>query len=334
MTAVSATSAAAAAAEPAFVTVTDGCGRVDSLSVSKKGTYYVQVMPDGKAVKPEGVTPAPDVPDPESAWATYYKYVPITQDWQRSIDDSKAFVSLRVLEWNDDMKSFTYLPQVQTGSGDQVITGTEQSKLTNEDCAQPQEPTFTDEEGSANDSVTIPTVTGVKYSGKPGVTPGKGTVTITATADKGFRLADEDGVPLPADETRWTHVFDGTTPVAVPDAKAPVFPLGEMLPAAKGKPAVRGPNVVVLRYVPGVTWVVDGKQVKVTDKQTIVEVPVDAKTKVEVEAVSVDPKAYALSGTTEWVVGTSAVAKPKLPVLVAPAASVTLGRSVVTWAPA
>lgn len=98
-------------------------------------------------------------------------------------------------------------------------------------------PTFTDEEGSARDTVAIPEVPGVKYSGKPGVTVGKGTMTVTATLAKGFRLASQDGAPLPEDQTRWTYTFDSTARVQVPANKAPTFRLGDVIPATKTKPA-------------------------------------------------------------------------------------------------
>ncbi|WP_040159325.1 hypothetical protein [Mobilicoccus massiliensis] len=322
---------ASAASNDPLVTVTDGCGRVDSLTIDSGGRYWLQLLPDGKAAATSSAKP--QLEDPVEDWAKYYGYIEFSGSWRRTSDLAKSYLLVRVLK-DDGVRSFKYVSQVLAGAEGTAIRGTDQTKLTNEDCVQPEEPTFTDEEGSANDTVTIPSTPGVKYSGKPGVTPGKGTVTVTATAEKGFRLADEDGVPLPVSATRWTHTFDGTSPVEVPRGKAPAFRRGATIPASKGKPAGRGPNVVIVRYVPGVAWVVDGKQVKVTEKQTIVEVPVGDKASVEVQAVSADPKAFALSGETEWVVGMTPSTKPAAPRVVAAPGGVNLRKSPLTWSPA
>lgn len=324
---------ARADAHTAVVSVTDGCGRVDFLDVEPTGQYWLEVLPDGKAPtapKPSGGATKAPVPTTEVELAAYRGYVQIDGHWDRTADTSKAFASVRVLEWDSDRNDFVYLPLVSSFAPEGT-RGTEMFKLTNEDCVQPEEPTFTDEQGSAQDTVSIPTVTGVKYSGKPGVSPGKGTMTVTATADKGYRLATPDGAPLPADKTRWSYTFDGTTPVEVPEDKLPTFRLGDIIPATKTKPASRGPNVVTVKNVPGVTWMVDGKAAKTSDKATTVEVPVGAKTSVEVEAVSADPKAFALGGTTTWTVGLDGSQAPT-PTVSVPTTAVARGASTVAWA--
>ncbi|GAB48102.1 hypothetical protein [Mobilicoccus pelagius] len=329
LTAVAPATRAAADTHDAVVSVTDGCGRVDFLEVDTKGDYWVEVWPDGKAPKPEGSDPWL-TGQPEIVWKRSLKPLNGT-DWSRPADTTKSFTLVRVLEWDDDREDFVYLPLAWSHAPDGT-RGTEMLRLTNEDCVQPEEPTFTDEVGSDRDTVTIPSVTGVKYSGKPGVPPGKGTMTVTATADKGYRLATSDGAPLPADQTRWSYTFDGASPVDVPAGKVPTFRYGDVAPATKTKPAVRGPNLVVVRNVPGVTWMVDGKAVKTSDKASVVEVPVGTKTSVEVEAVSASPKDVALVGTTRWTVGPSGASRP-VPKVVVPTSAVARGASTVTWAP-
>ena len=80
----------------------------------------------------------------------------------------------------------------------------------------PAAPTFTDLDGTANDTVTIPSVTGVQYSigGTPraaGAYPASGTVTVTAAAaSDGYQLAS-------GATTSWTSTFDSkmyVTPAA------------------------------------------------------------------------------------------------------------------------
>lgn len=323
------TTAHAATSDPE-VTITDGCGRVDFLDIDVRGSYWLQVLPDGKAPK-KATTPIPDGLSAEEEAAFKRGLIRIGDSWRRTDDDSKSFLLIRVLQYTGN-GTFEYLPLLLAGSDN--TRGTEQFKLTNEDCVQLAEPTFVDEVGSANDTVTIPSVRGVKYSGKPGVSPGKGTVTVTATPDKGFRLATPDGIPLPEDQTRWTHTFDATSSVQVPDNRIPTLRLGDPIPATKTKPAGRGPNIVTVKHVPGVTWIVDGKPQKTSEKATTIEVPVGTKTSVEVQAVSADPKAYALSGTTEWVIKLGGPAtKPAAPTVRASTESLMLGASTVQWAP-
>lgn len=320
-------------------TITDGCGRVDR--VVGDSSLYVEALPDGKAGKVSDTATTTAIADirkkapaerTEEDWVLLSGYVPLTGgEWRRAMDTSKSYVQVRVLAYDKDGR-FEPVPLELAGADSATaVIGTESFRITNEDCVTPTEPTFTDEDGSDKDTVTIPQATGVKYSGKPGTSPGKGTVTVVATPDKGYRFADADGVPVPAEGTRWTHTFDGTAPASVPDDKTPVLRLGAVIPATKTKPASRGPNVVVLRYVPGVSWIVDGKTVKVAEKSPIVEVPVGAKTSVEVQAVSADPKAYVLDGTSQWTVELGGDAT--LPTVLVPTSAVALGASTVAWTP-
>lgn len=211
--------------------------------------------------------------------------------------------------------------------------GTDTFVLTNEDCVEPEEPTFDDLPGKANDTLTVPTTTGVVYSPKSGTQPGKGTVTVTATAARGYRLADEDGTPIPLSQTRWTHTFDPNRTVAVPDTAVPTFKLAE--PAEPGAKSTKpNPNVVVVTAVDGITWIVDGKPVKADAKTPLVEVPIGTKTKVVVTATPVDRETV-LEGRTTWTVTEATrMPLPKKPAIIAPLHEAGIGRrSVVRWAP-
>lgn len=323
MTAASAVvvSPAAAASSSPMATVFDGCGRVDSVAISTTGRFAVELLPDGKA---PGKGASAIVPVYGSTWVRPY-------------DTTKSYLGVRVLE--EVGEGYEYVPMA-TAEGD-VVRGTETMRLTNEDCVEPLAPTFTDEPGSGLDTVSIPQVTGVKYSGKPGTTAATGTVTVTATPDKGYRLATPDGVPIPPSETRWSHTFDATSDLSIPESATPVFKVGAVIPATAKTPAGRAPNAVVLRWVPGVSWIVDGTPVKMTDKQRILEVPVGTKTKVEVAAVPASPGSTVLVGTTEWVVEPRAAARPTVPRVgvprsgvVAPARAGRSGGATVTWTPA
>ncbi|GAB2910579.1 hypothetical protein GCM10027047_05990 [Rhodococcus aerolatus] len=82
----------------------------------------------------------------------------------------------------------------------------------------PTAPTFTDLPGTANDTYTIPTTTGVSYqvggaTVPAGTYPGAGTVSVVPVADTGFVL---DGAPASYDFT-FTNVVD-------PPADIPVTP--------------------------------------------------------------------------------------------------------------
>lgn len=82
----------------------------------------------------------------------------------------------------------------------------------------PADVTFTDECGTANDTYTIPSTTGVLYqiaavTVPAGTYPGAGTVTVTAVADAGFTLVGT---------TSWQHTFtDVACPLTVVTATAP-----------------------------------------------------------------------------------------------------------------
>src|SRR5699024_7594284 len=103
------------------------------------------------------------------------------------------------------------------GVGDAVITVTagEVTHVELTPAAPPIEVTpadvvFTDEEGTENDTYTIPSVEGVEYLAgddvvEAGTYPGSGTVTVTARAAEGYVLAD-------GATTQWSHTFDATDP--------------------------------------------------------------------------------------------------------------------------
>ncbi|WP_168582443.1 hypothetical protein [Gephyromycinifex aptenodytis] len=329
----------------ATAVVTDGCGRLDSIEVEGAGTFWLQLLPDGKAPKaptapkkPSTTSKTPEAAPPatltEAEWAAALGYQEMKNGaWTRSVDASTTFLAVRVLTYAGN-GAFEYVPLSMAGADPDTGTrGTETFKVTNADCVIPLEPSFEDLEGSEQDTVTIPAVTGVKYSGKPGTTPGKGTVTVTATPDKGYRLANPDGTPLTPEQTRWTYTFDGTAPVTVPKDKAPTFRKGAPVKSIDPKkPAKPNPNIVTVQNVPGVTWIVDGKPAKTSDKAPTLEVAVGDKTSVKVQAVSADPKKFTLSGTTEWILGGSGAGTAALPRVVVPTALVSPGASTLTWA--
>ncbi|WP_168202603.1 ThuA domain-containing protein [Georgenia wutianyii] len=95
-----------------------------------------------------------------------------------------------------------------------TVAGEEPAEVT------PAPVTFTDEDGTADDTYTIPAVEGVEYvvDGQvvaAGTYPGSGTVTVTARAAEGYELA-EGAV------TEWSHAFatGGGTPADPTEALA------------------------------------------------------------------------------------------------------------------
>lgn len=346
-----------------LVTVQDGCGRSDALSIKgNDGPYKVwlpgQTMPDPNWTPPadDGKKKAPKVPMvPAYDIVTGSSWVRTASPNGESAKGSKGGLAIKVTDRHD-----RYVP-ITDGRGS--VLGTETFAFTNEDCATPVAPTFNDQQGTDNDTVTIPDVPGVSYKGgKPGTNPAKGTVTITATAASGYRLADRNGNPIsPADAT-WTYTFSAGSTISVPDTKKPVFRRGlwvnadsDKAPkAAKGsKPAtdangrVRTPNVVILHPIEGVEWKVDGttalgagKASKSTKSKNAtpsaaepVEYEVGTKSQVKVEAVSADPKLWTLTGTTEWQLGEARKPASTVPVVTAPLAQagLPLGRARVNW---
>jgi hypothetical protein len=100
-----------------------------------------------------------------------------------------------------------------SGSGSTTVTATAQTgyildgttswshTFTNVACpihVTPAEVTFNDVCGTANDTFTVPTTTGVNYSETAGTHSGTGSKTVTATAQTGYIL---DGT------TSWSHTF-------------------------------------------------------------------------------------------------------------------------------
>lgn len=310
---LAATALPAAAADGPVATLNDGCGRVDSVVVDdNRGTYFVE-FPSVPASSPELMNSGGS-----------------GSEWERnpfSPLEAKASKGLAVRVVDEDGK---YVPFVIDG----VARGTETFVLTNEDCVVPLAPEFTDEDGSDNDTVTIPAVRGVKYSGKPGTSPGKGRVVVTATPEKGYRFADEDGTPIPASDTTWSHTFGAVRTVEVPEGAEPGFRKGATVTVTKGKKTTREtlPNVVILTHVAGVTWLVDGKPAKTSDKQPRLEVPVGTKASVVVDAVASNAKTVALDGTTSWTVGVSGRVST-VPIVSAPnhLAGMPAGRAGVRW---
>ncbi|MGO1509280.1 MAG: PQQ-dependent sugar dehydrogenase, partial [Actinomycetales bacterium] len=74
----------------------------------------------------------------------------------------------------------------------------------------PEDVVFTDEDGTENDTYTVPEVEGVEYLVgdevvEAGTHPGEGTVTVTARAAEGYELAE-------GATTEWSHTFDSTAP--------------------------------------------------------------------------------------------------------------------------
>ncbi|MBE0011316.1 S-layer homology domain-containing protein, partial [Arthrobacter sp. AET 35A] len=79
--------------------------------------------------------------------------------------------------------------------------------------------TFTDKDGTTEDTYTIPTATGIDYllNGKvtpAGTYPGTGTITITVKARTGYILT-------PGSTTTWTTTFKTTEAAYTPPAKSP-----------------------------------------------------------------------------------------------------------------
>jgi hypothetical protein len=92
-----------------------------------------------------------------------------------------------------------------------ALTGTTSwsHDFTDEDCpteeltpATPAAVTFNDVCGTDNDTFTVPTTEGVDYSESAGTHAGKGSVTVTATAEQGYVL---DGT------SSWSHDFTNAT---------------------------------------------------------------------------------------------------------------------------
>lgn len=316
----------AVAASTAVATLIDGCGRADSIVVNDRKLEYFVELP-GQTVSQIDPATGKKVTVPARIQMDDMR---TESEWGRRATDpweAKASKGLAVRVVDEDGK---YVPFVVDG----VARGTETFILTNEDCVVPAAPEFTDEDGSENDWVTIPTVRGVKYSGKPGATPGKGRVVITATPEKGYRFADEDGTPIPASDTTWTYTFGAVRTIEIPGDAEPAFRKGATVSVTKGKTTTREtlPNVVILTHVAGVTWVVDGTPAKTSDKQPRLEVPVGTKASVAVEAVPSDAKQFAIDGTTSWTVGVSGRVST-VPVISAPnhLAGMPNGRAGVRW---
>lgn len=318
--------ASAATPSTARTTVFDGCGRVDHLEIQGPDGLYTIAFPGlTRSITLPGAKSPVKVPAEDTVYVSGGKGT-----WTRTSDDVDAQAAkglwIKVLDPQN-----RYVP-LSAGAG---ARGTETFLFTNEDCVTPEAPTFDDQVGSANDTVTIPQVYGVKYSGKPGTTAAKGTVTVTATAEKGFRLASRDGNPLSLSQTTWSHTFDASASFRVPSDKAPTFRKGRTITkTVNGKTTTEvEPNVVIVQHVPGVTWIVDGKPVKTTDKQPKLEIKVDDKISVAVEAVSADAALYKLNGQTEWIVGAMSSRASKVPVLSAPPglAGIPNGRAGVRW---
>lgn len=324
---LSVTTVAQAAAGDPVATLIDGCGRADRIEVDDtKRDYYVQFPGQTESVTDQvtGKKTTQTITRPMQS-------VRGGAEWIRSASETaieaKASKGLAVRVVDEDG---TYIPFVIDG----VSRGTESFVLTNEDCVAPLAPEFNDEDGTENDWVNIPSVRGVKYSGKPGTNPAKGFVSVTATPEKGFRFADEDGTPLPASDTTWSHNFGAAKTVEVSEDAEPTFRKGATVTVTKGKKTTREtlPNVVVVTHVPGISWVVDGNPVKTSDKQPRLDVPVGTKNSVRVEAIAADPRLYSLDGTTSWTVGLSGRVST-VPVISAPnhLAGMPNGRAGVRW---
>lgn len=104
-------------------------------------------------------------------------------------------------------------------SGRAVHTGTLEP-LQEAQVVEPGPVTFTDEDGTAGDSYTVPNVEGVEYllDGAvigAGTYPGEGEVTVTARAAEGYVLAEDA-------TTQWSHTFDTTD--SSPTESAPTQP--------------------------------------------------------------------------------------------------------------
>ena len=126
---------------------------------------------------------------------------------------------LRAAEEHAEIAYYVMEYDVAPQGEDFVVTGFEY--LTGLDAGEegsrpvdvaPAAVTFTDEDGTEDDTYTVPWSVGVEYvvDGEvvaPGTYPGSGTVTVTAVALDGFRL--EEGAT-----TEWTHTFStgGGTP--------------------------------------------------------------------------------------------------------------------------
>ena len=110
-------------------------------------------------------------------------------------------------------------------SGRAVHTGTLEP-LQEAQVVEPQAVTFTDEDGTADDTYTVPEIEGVQYLLDDaviaaGTYPGEGEVTVTARAADGYVLAEDA-------TTQWSHTFDTT-------ASGPVDPEpGDQDPGAPG----------------------------------------------------------------------------------------------------
>ncbi|MET3176378.1 UNVERIFIED_ORG: subtilisin family serine protease [Arthrobacter sp. UYCu721] len=100
--------------------------------------------------------------------------------------------------------------------------------------------TFTDLDGMAEDSYTVPTSEGVQYmlgdaAIVAGTHPGSGTVSVIATAAEGYILADEA-------VKEWTHTFDGAS--AFDDVAGPVLVSSSVSPRSFN--LADGPAVVTV----------------------------------------------------------------------------------------
>lgn len=115
----------------------------------------------------------------------------------------------------------TVTVDAEAASDTYQVTGTTQWSFTFDPLAYvtPAAPTFTDQPGTTNDTVTIPNMPGVAYSinGQPqpaGVQPGSGTVVVTAQPQPGYAFTQGAA-------TSWSTTFATTRTTVTP--VAPTF---------------------------------------------------------------------------------------------------------------
>ncbi len=173
------------------------------------------------------------------------------------VDDSAAYWTTRELFWHEDRlvgqtASTLFEIDPDTLEMTRIQTGVQNLAIDRlgsyyynrggvlyrwvPDTEEPEQPTvvtpeavvFTDEDGTENDSYTVPSVDGVSYllDGEAipaGTHPGAGTVTITAAALEGYELA-------PDAVTEWNHTFstEGGEPAPGPDPGPDPKPSGPL----------------------------------------------------------------------------------------------------------
>lgn len=208
-------------------------------------------------------TPRQDVYPANGIVANYsVQYSTDGQQWHDAAHGALTDASRAVIEFPDVVRArYVRFNALSAQNGQQFAGAAEIDVRGQYVQLTPEAPVFTDEDGSENDTYTIPEVEGVRYlingnAVDPGVhslPAGQDTVQITAAAADGWQLAEG--------EWMWAHTFSAGSAQAEPTVTAVPGAMSNVTPGASDPANCDTKPSVQLTLVDGVVYTV-----KVGDK--------------------------------------------------------------------